>query len=104
MRLGVLKPLTAAAGTAVTVTPTDLARPWGGGPTIITFKEVPSDERKTCSVPCAGVNGTRGRALSPSGLSLIWQEAPLSLKGLGRGNFELGGLEVTPTSKGFFAH
>lgn len=58
------------------------------------------EKEKSCSVPQCQGKWNQGRALSILGLSLPQQGVSfLPLKGLGKGTFELSGLEVTAVSK-----
>lgn len=63
------------------------------------------EKEKSCSVPQCQGKWNQGRALSILGLSLPQQGVSfLPLKGLGKGTFELSGLEVTAVSRRIFAH
>lgn len=58
------------------------------------------EKEKSCSVPQCQGERNQGRALSTLGLSLPQQGVSLlPLKALGRGTFELSGVEVTAVSK-----
>lgn len=58
------------------------------------------EKEKSCSVPQCQGKWDQGRALSTLGLSLPQQGVSfLPLKGLGKGIFELSGVEVTAVSK-----